>query len=80
MDLIEASSDLNNKQVVTLLEKESISYKKFGPQFIGKLVGRTLDKSKDLGISVLSLTILAKNYMAYVIPTEDIKFIGEILS
>ena len=78
MDLVETSSNLNNKQVVTILEKESSSYKKFGPEFIGRLVGRTLDKSKALAPTVLSLTILTQNYIAYVIPVEDIKMISEL--
>jgi len=78
MDFIKASSELNNKKVVAVLEKDSESYKKFGPKFIGQLVGRSWDKSKDLTKTVVSLTILAHNYVTYQIPCDDIQGITEL--
>ena len=78
MDFIKASSELNNKKVVAVLAKDSESYKKFGPKFIGQLVGRTIDKSKGITSTVASLTILAHNYVTYQIPCEDIKAITEL--
>jgi hypothetical protein len=78
MDFKVKSEELNNKTVITVFEEESSSYKKFGPQFIGKLVGRTFDKSNGLTKTVVSLTILAHNYITYQIPCEDVQFISEI--
>lgn len=77
MDLIKASSDLNNKKVVAVFQKDSESYKKFGPRFIGQLVGRSWDKPRELTKTIVSLTILAHNYVTYQIPTEDIQAITE---
>ena len=78
MDLKDISTELNNKNIKTIFQKGSTSYLKYGPQFIGRLVGRTLGKTSDFKKNVLSLTILAQNYIAYQIPTEDILFISEL--
>jgi hypothetical protein len=78
MDFNIKTEELNNKTVITVFEKESTSYKKFGPQFIGRLVGRTIDKSNGLTKTVVSLTILAQNFITYQIPCADVQFISEI--
>jgi hypothetical protein len=80
MDFKIKSEELNNKTVIAVFEQESNSYKKFGPQFIGRLVGRTFDKSNHLTKTVVSLTILAHNYITYQIPCEDVQFISEIFT
>jgi hypothetical protein len=77
MDLAETSTRLNNKFIVAVLAQGTESYNKFGPKFIGRLVGRTSKRSGALVTSVLSLTILAQNYIAHHIPTEHIKSISE---
>ena len=80
MDFITASSELNNKKIVAVFQKDSESYKRFGPRFIGQLVGRSWNNSKELTKTVVSLTILAQNYIAYQIPCEDIQAIAEIFN
>jgi hypothetical protein len=79
MDLVQVTTKLNNKFIVAVLAQGSESYNKFGPKFIGRLVGRKSKRQKGLVTSVLSLTILAHNYIAHHIPTEHIKSISEIL-
>jgi len=72
MNFEELSDELNNKTVMTRLKKGSLSYLKFGEVFVGKLVGRTKDSTGKIGTSIVSLTVLAGNYIAYQIPTQDI--------
>jgi hypothetical protein len=79
MNIEQASTNLNNKYVVAELAKGTESYEKFGPKFIGRLVGRKSEKNKGLITAVLSLTILAHNYITHHIPTEHIQSISEIL-
>lgn len=79
MNFEEVSDKLNNKTVITRLKKGSMSYLKYGEVFVGKLVGRTKDKTGKIGSSIASLTVLAGNYIAYQIPTQDIIEITETL-
>ena len=79
MDLEETSTKLNNKLIVAVLAQGSESYNKFGPKFIGRLVGRKSKRSGSLITSVLSLTILAHNYIAHHIPSEHIQSISEVI-
>ncbi|HEX8549307.1 MAG TPA: hypothetical protein VF691_20265 [Cytophagaceae bacterium] len=76
MDFEKISEELNNKNIQAIFDEKSESFKKFGKTFIGRLVGRT-KYSQALGTKIMSFTILAGNYMAYKIPTEDIKEISE---
>ena len=77
MNFEELSTELNNKNVMTRLKKGSLSYLKYGEVFVGKLVGRTKDSTGKIGNSIASLTVLAGNYIAYQIPTQDIMDITE---
>jgi hypothetical protein len=79
MELEEVSAKLNNKFIVAVLAQGTESYNKFGPKFIGRLVGRKSKRQQGLVTSILSLTILAHNYIAHHIPTEHIKSISEVL-
>lgn len=79
MNFEEVSNELNNKTVMTRLKKGSLSYLKFGEVFVGKLVGRTKDSTGKIGTSIVSLTVLAGNYIAYQIPTQDIIDVTERL-
>jgi hypothetical protein len=72
MDFEKISSALNNKNIIAYINEKSNSFKKFGPQFIGKLVGRTILKCDNVTMTVLSLTILTHEYLTYNIPCEDI--------
>ena len=78
MDFIKASSELNNKKVIAVFQKGSESYNRFGPRFIGKLVGRSWDKPRELTKTLVSLTILTHNYITYQIPCDDIQAITEL--
>lgn len=79
MNFEELSNELNNKTVLTRLKKGSLSYLKYGEELAGKLVGRTKDSTCKLGTTIASLTVLAGNYIAYQIPTQDIIEITEKL-
>jgi hypothetical protein len=79
MDFDSISSELNNKKVVALLDEKSPSYKKFGPEFIGRLVGRTKKQYGSISQTVVSLTILSKEFLTHNIPVEDIRFLTELL-
>jgi hypothetical protein len=79
MNFEELSSELNNKTVLTRLKKGSLSYLKYGEVLAGKLVGRTKVSTGNLGTTIASLTVLAGNYIAYQIPTQDIIDITETL-
>lgn len=79
MNFEKLTDELNNKTVVTRLKKGSLSYLKFGEVFIGKLVGRTKESTGKLGYSIASLTVLAGNYIAYQIPTQDVIEMTETL-
>jgi hypothetical protein len=79
MNFEEVSNELNNKTVMTRLKKGSLSYLKYGEVFVGKLVGRTKESTGKIGNSIVSLTVLAGNYIAYQIPTQDIIDITETL-
>ena len=78
MNFDEVSSDLNNKNVVAILDEQSDSFKKFGPKLIGKLVGRSKETGKNISKGVVSLTILAHDYLTYQIPCAEIKAISEL--
>lgn len=75
MNFEKISDALNNKEVVVVLQGKS--FYKFGRTFAGRLVGRC-KKGKGLTVSIISFTILAKNYITYEIPVEDIKNISKI--
>ena len=79
MNFEELSDELNNKPVVTRLKKGSLSYLKYGEVFVGRLVGRTKSSTDKIGATIASLTVLASNYIAYQIPTQDIIEITEKL-
>ena len=79
MNFEEVTNELNNKTVMTRLKKGSLSYLKYGEVFVGKLVGRTKDSTGKIGNSIVSLTVLAGNYIAYQIPTQDILDVTEKL-
>jgi hypothetical protein len=79
MNFEKISTELNNKNVMTRLKKGSLSYLKYGEVFVGKLVGRSKDSTGKLGTSIVSLTVLAGNYIAYQIPTQDIIDMTETL-
>ena len=79
MDLEQITNRLNNKFIVAVLAHGTESYNKFGPKFIGRLVGRKSKRKEGLVTSVLSLTILAHNYITHHIPTEHIQSISEII-
>ena len=79
MNFEEVTTELNNKTVMTRLKKGSLSYLKYGEVFVGKLVGRTKDSTGKIGNSIVSLTVLAGNYIAYQIPTQDIIEVTEKL-
>jgi hypothetical protein len=79
MDLEQVSTKLNNKFIVAVLAQGTESYNKFGPKFIGRLVGRKSKRQQGLVSSVLSLTILAHNYITHHIPTEHIQSISEVI-
>lgn len=79
MNFEEVSNELNNKTVMTRLKKGSLSYLKHGEVFVGKLVGRTKDSTGKIGSSIVSLTVLAGNYIAHQIPTQDILDVTEKL-
>jgi hypothetical protein len=72
MDFEIVSSDLNNKNIIAYINEKSNSFNQFGPQFIGKLVGRTVLKCDHFTRTVISLTILTHEYLTYTIPCEDI--------
>ena len=77
IDFDSISLELNNKKVVAILDKESLSYKTFGPTFIGRLVGRTSKQCGSISKTVVSLTILSHEFLTYTIPVEDIRLILE---
>jgi hypothetical protein len=79
MDFEKISLDLNNKNIIAYIDNKSNSFKKFGPEFIGRLVGRTIIKCDNISQTVFSLTILTHEYLTYKIPCEDISQITEIL-
>jgi hypothetical protein len=79
MDLEQASTNLNNKLIVAILDKGTESYAKYGPEFMGRLVGRKSKRQQGIGTYILSLTILAHNYITHHIPTEHIKSISEVI-
>jgi hypothetical protein len=79
MNFEELTTELNNKPVMARLKKGSLSYLKYGEVFVGKLVGRTKDSSVKIGSSIVSLTVLTGNYIAYQIPTQDIIEMSETL-
>ncbi len=79
MNFEELSNELNNKPVKARLKKGSLSYLKYGEVFVGKLVGRTKDSTVKIGSSIVSLTVLTGNYIAYQIPTQDILEMSEML-
>lgn len=79
MNFEKLTDELNNKAVVTRLKKGSLSYLKYGEVFVGKLVGRTKNSTDKIGSTIASLTVLAGNYIAYQIPTQDIIEITENL-
>jgi hypothetical protein len=72
------SSELNNKKVIALLDEQSPSYKILGPEFIGRLVGRTKKKCYSISKKVDSLTILSHEFLTHKIPVEDIRVLAEI--
>lgn len=77
MDFERVSEELNNKNIVARLRSDSLSYLKYGEVFIGKLVGRTKHSKDKLGSTIISLTVLAGNFIAHQIPTQDIIEITE---
>ncbi|MBC7450465.1 MAG: hypothetical protein H7259_03140 [Cytophagales bacterium] len=77
MDFEKVSEELNNKRVITRFKEGSLSYLKYGEQFMGRLVGRTKVSKDKLEKGIISLTVLASNYIAYQIPTQDILDITE---
>ncbi len=79
MNFEKLSDELNNKPVITRLKKGSLSYLKYGEVFVGRLVGRTKSSTDKIGYTIASLTVLAGNYIAYQIPTQDIIDITEKL-
>ena len=79
MNFEKLTDELNNKAVVTRLKKGSLSYLKYGEVFVGRLVGRTKNSTDQIGTTIASLTVLAGNYIAYQIPTQDIIEITEKL-
>ncbi|ABG59935.1 hypothetical protein [Cytophaga hutchinsonii] len=79
MNFEKLTDELNNKAVVTRLKKGSLSYLKYGEVFVGRLVGRTKNSTDKIGTTIASLTVLAGNYIAYQIPTQDIIEITEKL-
>lgn len=79
MNFEQVSDELNNKTVITRFKRGSLSYLKFGEIFVGKLVGRTKNSTERVGTSIVSLTVLTGNYMAYQIPTQDIIEVTEKL-
>lgn len=78
MDLEILSEELNNKNVEATLQEQSDSHTKFGPKFIGRLVGRTREKCANLQFRVVALTILTTEFITYQIPVEDIRVIKEL--
>jgi hypothetical protein len=79
IDFDKISLDLNNKNIIAYIDNKSESFKEFGPEFIGRLVGRTIFKCGNISKTVISLTILTQKYLTYKIPCEDIQQITEIL-
>ena len=79
MDFEKVTEELNNKNIVARLRNDSLSYLKYGEVFIGKLVGRTKTSKDKIESTIISLTVLAGNYIAYQIPTQDIIEITETL-
>ena len=77
MNFEKLTDELNNKAIVTRLKKGSLSYLKYGEVFVGRLVGRTKSSTDKIGTKIASLTVLAGNYIAYQIPTQDIMEITE---
>jgi len=79
MNFEQLSDELNNKTVMTRLKRGSLSYLKYGEVLVGKLVGRTKSSTDKIGSTIASLTVLAGNYIAYQIPTQDILEITETI-
>jgi hypothetical protein len=79
MDFEKISLELNNKNIVAHIDRKSSSFEKFGPRFMGRLVGRTIVKCDHITKTVISLTILSAEYLTYKIPCEDIQQISENL-
>jgi hypothetical protein len=78
IDFDSISAELNNKRVIALLDEQSPSYKILGPEFIGRLVGRTKKKCYAVSKKVDSLTILSHEFLTHKIPVEDIRVLAEI--
>ncbi len=79
IDFDSISLELNNKKVLAVLDEKSVSYKTFGPEFMGRLVGRTRKQQGAISKTVVSLTILSHEFLTHTIPIEDIRFIIEML-
>jgi putative effector of murein hydrolase LrgA (UPF0299 family) len=77
MDFEKTSFDLNNKNIIAYINEKSNSFIKYGPQFIGRLVGRTIER--HIPKTVVSLIILTHEYVTYNIPCEDIRTIAEVI-
>ncbi len=79
IDFDSISSELNNKKVIALFDEQSLSYKILGPEFIGRLVGRTKKKCYSVSKKVDSLTILSNEFLTHKIPVKDIKVFAELV-
>jgi hypothetical protein len=79
MDFEKVSEELNNKNIIARLKSGSLSSIQYGEVFFGKLVGRTKESKDKIEKGIISLTVLASNYIAYQIPTQDIIEITESL-
>ena len=79
MDFEKVSEELNNKNIIARLKSGSLSSIQYGEVFLGKLVGRTKESKDKIEKGIISLTVLASNYIAYQIPTQDIIEITESL-
>ena len=77
-DFESISLTLNNKKVVAVLDEKSLSYKTFGPTFMGRLVGRTRNQNGSISKTVVSLTILSHEFLTYTIPVKDIQLLLEM--
>ncbi len=79
MDFDSISLELNNKKVIAVLDEESTSYKILGPEFMGRLVGRTSKQRDSISKTVVSLTILTHEFSTHNIPVQDIRMLSEML-
>jgi hypothetical protein len=79
MDFDSISLELNNKKIIAVFDEKSLSYKTFGPEIMGRLVGRTRKQCGSISKTVVSLTILSHKFLTHNIPVEDIRFLIEML-